>query len=125
MLLNSRVHSNTLPAQSYAPYGLTPQGSEYDAQDYTDTAESLGIKISMSKKQSPWENSYQESFYSNFKVDLADPNRFELLGELIEAIHQTIRYYNAKRIHTALKMSPEQYRLAYSKSTRLCTTLSR
>jgi putative transposase len=105
-------------------YLHSDQGSEYDSQEYTATAEKINIKISMSKKQSPWENSYQESFYSNFKLDLADPNRFDLLGELIEAIHQTIKYYNTKRIHTALKMSPQEYRLAYSKNTRLYTTLS-
>ena len=89
------------------------QGSEYDAQDYTNTAESLGIKISMSKKQSPWENSYQESFYSNFKVDLGDPNRFDSLGELIEEINLKINYYNKKRIHTKLKMSPAWFRKQY------------
>jgi putative transposase len=105
-------------------YLHSDQGSEYDSQEYTNTAEKIGIKISMSRKQSPWENAYQESFYSNFKLDLGDPARFEPLGKLIEAIHQTIKYYNTKRIHTALKMSPEEYRLAYSKNTRLCTSLS-
>ncbi len=94
-------------------YLHSDQGSEYDAQIYTETAESLGIKISMSKKSSPWENAFQESFYSNFKVDLGDPDRFEFLGELIAEIHQQINYYNTKRIHTSLKMSPEKFRLQY------------
>ena len=40
----------------------------------------------MSAKSSPWENAYQESFYSQFKVDLGRTDRFNELGELIEAI---------------------------------------
>lgn len=65
----------------------------------------------MSKKASPWENGYQESFYNNFKTDLGlEFDRFETMGEIIAAIHQTITYYNRKRIHTSLKMTPEQFK---------------
>lgn len=82
------------------------QGSEYLAKDYIFLAETLGIRLSMSAKGSPWENGYQESFYSQFKVDLGDPNRFETLGELVYEIYQTIYKCNNRRIHTALKMPP-------------------
>jgi transposase InsO family protein len=89
----------------------TDQGSEYCSKEYTSFLTSLGIQISMSKKQSPWENGYQESFYNNFKTDLGlEFERFETMGELIEAIHQTIQYYNTKRIHSVLKMTPYQFR---------------
>ena len=64
----------------------------------------------MSKKSSPWENAYQESFYSQFKLDLGRTDCFETLGELIEAIYLAIHYYNTKRIHTALKMPPLTYK---------------
>jgi len=63
----------------------------------------------MSRAGCPWENGYQESFYKGFKQDLGDPNRFETLGELIAEIYRTINYYNRKRIHTALGMSPLQF----------------
>ena len=86
------------------------QGSEYNSQQYTDILEKLKIKISMSNKSSPWENGHQESFYSGFKLDLGDVNRFDELGELIESIYKKIDYYNTNRIHTALKMSPKQFR---------------
>ena len=49
-------------------------------------------------------NAYQESFYSQFKVDLGMISRFETLEELIEEIYQTIYYYNNKRFHSSLKM---------------------
>jgi len=90
----------------------TDQGSEYCSEENIQFLSSFGIRISMSKKASPWENGYQESFYNNFKTDLGlEFDRFETLGELIEGIHQTIYYYNTQRIHTTLKMSPEQFKL--------------
>jgi putative transposase len=85
------------------------QGKEYRSKVYTKFAESTGTKISMSHKASPWENGYQESFYSQFKVDLGDPNRFKTLAELTVAIHQQIYYYNNQRIHSKLKMPPTIY----------------
>jgi putative transposase len=87
------------------------QGSEYTAEIFQDFCISSGIKISMSKKGSPWQNGYQESFYDKFKIDLGDPNRFESLGELVFEIYRTIYVYNTTRIHTALKMSPREFAL--------------
>lgn len=101
---------------SVAIYFHSDQGSEYDADTTTTFVTTSGMIVSMSDKASPWQNGFQESFYSQFKVDLGDPNRFELLGELIEAIHYTINYYNTKRRHTTLKTTPENYRLKFFKN---------
>ena len=68
-----------------------------------------GIKASFSSKSSPWQNGYQESFYSEFKKDLGQPTRFETIGEFMEAIYLQVHYYNNRRIHTALKMPPALY----------------
>jgi transposase InsO family protein len=84
-------------------------GSEYTAKVFQDFCLSAGIDISMSRKGSPWENGYQESFYDKFKIDLGDPNRFDDLGELVYEIYHTIHIYNTIRIHTALKMSPREF----------------
>lgn len=85
------------------------QGSEYKSRVYCRFAQSLGIKLSMSHKGSPWENGFQESFYSHFKVDLADSGRFKTLGELAVEVYRQIYYYNHQRIHSKLKMPPQQY----------------
>jgi transposase InsO family protein len=90
------------------------QGVEYRSKAYTELANRFNIQISMSRKASPWENGYQESFFSQFKVDLGDPNRFATLPELIEYIHLRIYIYNQHRIHTSLKMSPNSYLRARS-----------
>jgi len=115
-LLNS--HSVQLPLTALIAavekYGRpeilhSDQGSEYKGLVYTSFAESLGIRLSMSHKGSPWENGYQESFYSQFKVDLGDWNRYKTLGELAVAVYLQIHYYNTKRIHSKLKMPPALY----------------
>lgn len=88
-------------------------GREYTAGDYDEMIANLNITRSMARPGCPWENGYQESFYSQFKVDLGDQNRFSSLGELTAEIYQTIYLYNYKRIHSALKMSPVQFTRQY------------
>ncbi len=63
----------------------------------------------MAGKGCPWENGYQESFCSQFKVELGDPGRLQLLGELMVLIYQQIYYYNQERIHTSLNMAPNAF----------------
>ena len=94
-------------------YLHSDQGSEYDAKSYEDYVQSKNIIISMSHKNSPWENAFQESFYSQFKVDLGYVIRFETVEKLIEEIYQTIYYYNNQRIHTSLKMAPVSFKQKY------------
>lgn len=87
------------------------QGSEYTGNLYKNIVKSNNISFSNSAKASPWENGYQESFYSQFKEELEDPNKFNTIPELIEAIYRQLHYYNNKRIHTSLKTTPVNYRL--------------
>ncbi len=91
-------------------YFHSDQGSEYVSGAYESLLQSFGATISHSRKSSPWQNGYQESFYSNFKLELGNLKRFNHVGELIEAVHQQIGYYNNRRIHTALRMPPVRYR---------------
>lgn len=89
------------------------QGSEYRSKEYQTFLRANEIKASMSKKSSPWQNGFQESYYCGFKEDLGDTRLYKNTGELTEAIHRTINYYNKSRIHTALKMSPGQFFIQY------------
>jgi len=101
-------------ANNSAPEILhSDHGSEYASADYSTICLSLGIKQSMSQPGCPWENGYQESFYSQFKIDLGDSDRFNSLGELVYAIYKTIHSYNHSRIHTKLKMPPVLYSRQY------------
>ena len=84
-------------------------GSEYNSEIFIEALSNIGTLISRSAPGCPWENGYQESFHSQFKVDFGDPSRFKTLGELVYEIYQTIYKYNHTRIHSALKMSPIQF----------------
>lgn len=93
-------------------YFHSDQGSEYESEEYIEMMNNNKIIFSMSRKSSPWENGYQESFYSGFKLDLGQTNYYQTIGELYEVIAQTIAYYNNDRIHTTLKTSPLKFRLS-------------
>lgn len=99
------------------------QGSEYVSGAYETLLLEHGVTPSFSKKSSPWQNGYQESFYANFKLELGNPSRFTDLGELIEAIHQQIHYYNTKRIHTKLRMAPMVFRQFQEQKIALMATV--
>jgi transposase InsO family protein len=103
---DAKQKQKTTPA-----YCHSDKGSEYDSYKYKTLIRSHNTLVSMSKKGSPWENGYQESWYSHYKEELGDIDRFQTLGELVEAIALQIHYYNHDRIHTSLKTSPVKFRL--------------
>lgn len=119
----SRFHNQNLVMEAFMdaekrtrthPHYLhSDQGSEYTSDDYKTYVTSKNITISFADKASPWQNGFQESFYGKFKVDLGHMEQFETLGELIEAVYQTIHYYNNKRRHTSLNTNPVRFRLNY------------
>jgi len=102
--------------QALATADCTPQcfhsdqGSEYGSDRFLALLSTLSVQISMCPKASPWRNPQQESFFGRFKVEFGDPDRFETLAELIEAIYAYVAYYNNDRIHTRLRMSPVEFR---------------
>jgi len=90
-------------------YFHTDQGSEYQSEEHADFLARLGVTVSMSKKGSPWENGRQESFFSHYKLELENVNRFESEGELIANIYNQIYYFNNIRIKTKLRMAPAKF----------------
>ena len=108
------VKEATLEAIAYwkrlPQYFHSDQGSEYQSEEHLSLLENMGVIISMSEKASPWQNGHQESFYSQFKLELGSLNHLSE-GKIVERIYQQIYYYNHLRIHTALKMPPRKYYL--------------
>jgi transposase InsO family protein len=70
----------------------------------------LNIQISVSDPGSPWQNTWSESFFSRFKAEFGNFNRFENLGELLESIYAYMKYFNTSRIQLKTKMSPYQFK---------------
>jgi len=100
------LHNNPRPKIFHSD-----NGSEYNSAVFIEALGTVGVSISRSAPGCPWENGYQESFYDKFKIDLGDPSRFKNLGELVYEIYQTVWQYNNERIHTALKMPPQEFAL--------------
>ena len=73
------------------------------------TCDGFEIQLSCSNKASPWQNGFMERWFSTFKTELNSLARFNDLSEVHEAIALQIHYYNTRRIHTALKTTPEDY----------------
>ena len=84
------------------------QGSEYTSQLFMAMLTYYDVQPSHSTKSSPWQNGYQESLYSNFKLEV-EADQYPGHGQLIAAIHHQVHYYNTSRIHTSLKMAPQQF----------------
>jgi transposase InsO family protein len=50
-----------------------------------------------------------ERFMRTIQLELGPLNQYQDLPHLHEAVARAIYYYNHRRIHTALKMSPADY----------------
>lgn len=104
-----RAILDALSKYSPPPILHSDQGSEYLSYKLRDLCQKLEIELSCSDKASPWQNGFKERFYGTLKDELGPVSIFKDLSELYEGVALTIYYYNHKRIHTALKMSPVAY----------------
>lgn len=85
------------------------QGSEYLSYRHQLTCDRYEITLSCSTAASPWQNGFMERFFGSFKAELGSLKPYQDVSELHEAIALTMFYYNTRRIHSALKMSPAAY----------------
>ena len=85
------------------------QGSEYLSYKHQELCQRMEITLSCSKRASPWQNGFMERFFCGFKLELGNVNRHKDLARFHEAVALAIFYYNTKRIHSALGMSPAAY----------------
>lgn len=92
------------------------RGREFLSEMCIRFLENVGVQISVSDPGSPWQNGWSESFFSRFKAESGNLNRFETEGELIEYIFGYISYYNNDRIQTTIKMTPHQFKQKFSES---------
>ena len=95
------------------------QGSEYLSHKHQYLCDRLEITLSCSSKASPWQNGFMERRYGNFKLELGPLTHYQYIAKLHEAIALQIHYYNTKRKHTALKMSPGAYAARLKQSSFL------
>ncbi len=85
------------------------QGSEYLSLLHQEICQRYEIQLSASAKSSPWQNGFMETWFRGFKLELGPLSQFQDIAQLHEAIALQVHYYNTKRIHSALGMSPAAY----------------
>jgi putative transposase len=94
------------------PGGLifhSDRGSEYVGATLRDRLRALRIRQS-SALRGPEDNAHMESFFHSLKAELINGVRFETEATLRYAIAGYVRYYNHRRIHSALAYrSPVDY----------------
>ncbi|GIW59219.1 MAG: hypothetical protein KatS3mg087_0285 [Patescibacteria group bacterium] len=75
-LILSTIEQATSNTKTTPTIFHSDQGTEFMAQACTSFLENLGTKILASDKASPWQNGYQESFFSRFKDEFSEFSRF-------------------------------------------------
>ena len=106
------THAAMLDALSkYPPPAIlhSDQGSEYLSYKHRDLCERYEIQLSCSAAGKPWQNGFMERWFGGCKLELGPLTKFSDIDRLHEGIAHQVYYYNTKRIHTALKMSPAAY----------------
>jgi Transposase and inactivated derivatives len=88
------------------------QGVQYQNSRYSEKLNELGVIQSMSRKGNCLDNSPTENFFGRMKNEMwyNKENEYQTSKELIDGIHEYIKYYNEVRIVTKLKSSPIDYR---------------
>lgn len=82
-------------------YGVilhSDQGFQYTSNEYKAICESNGIRISMSPKESPVDNSPIESFHSNLKRETLRSYNITSLEQYVNLVKEWILFYNTNRI---------------------------
>ena len=86
------------------------RGSQYASRDYRALLAARGITVSMSRVGNCWDNAPVESFFSSLKAELASTARWATLPDAETAVADYLRFYNHRRLHSALGYrSPAQY----------------
>jgi transposase InsO family protein len=79
------------------------RGSEFLGSAFTHHLEKFGVCQSTTRGGSPDENAHIESFFHSLKADLIHGERFGDIRELRRHLQRYVRYYNYRRMHSALQ----------------------
>jgi putative transposase len=95
------------------PRGLifhSDRGSEFLGMTFRRRLAAVGILQSTTRGGAPEENAHIESFFHSLKADLIHGQRFRTVRELRQQLRRYVRYYNHRRLHSALDYrSPVDY----------------
>jgi putative transposase len=117
-------------AERQPPPGLvhhSDRGVQYACEEYVGTLEQHHIIPSMSRPANPYDNASCESFFKTLKREEIYANPYQDLEHLRAKIEEFIeRYYNPRRLHSALGYRPpdEFEQASLTETTSLGATMS-
>jgi transposase InsO family protein len=87
------------------------RGSVYASGDYQARLAAAGVRVSMSRRGTGWDNAVAESFFASLKRELLGRQRWPTREAASDAIADYIdRWYNHERRHSSLGyLSPAEY----------------
>ena len=86
------------------------RGIEFVGSAISQRLEEHGVCQSTTRGGSPDENAHIESFFHSLKADLIHGERFRDVRELRRHLHRYVRFYNYRRMHSALRyQAPVDY----------------
>lgn len=109
------------------PPGLvhhSDRGVQYASAAYTRRLTEAGLAISMSRRGTPYDNAYAESFIKTLKHEEIYLNEYADLAEAEASIeHFLVEVYNRRRLHSALGYRPPVEFEAHATQTMAVTPL--
>ena len=89
------------------------RGSEFLGTAFRTRLAVDGVRQSMTRGGAPGENAHMESFFHSLKADIIHGRSFQTVAELRQRLRRYVRYYNHRRLHSALGYhSPVDYERA-------------
>jgi putative transposase len=114
--------SEHAPAMSCAVYWLprsvlsrirlnTDRGSTYTAKDFTKLCDRLGIRQSMGRVGSCFDNAASEAFFSTLEHEVLSRHHFRTRAEARAVVVPWCQdFYNVKRLHSSADLlAPDEY----------------
>jgi putative transposase len=110
--------NNALSRYNVPEYHHSDQGKQYCSYDYTDILKKNGIRISMSRKATPTDNPYIESFFKTLKYDEVYMWEYDTIETVRLRISEFIdTTYSKKRLHSSLGyVPPEEFESEWNKN---------
>jgi putative transposase len=107
-------HAKEIIEQAFARYGLpeivnTDQGSQFTADEFTNTVLSRGCKLSMDGKGAWRDNVFVERLWRSVKYERVYLRAYGAVSEAKADVATYIDWYNRERVHSSIEdRAPEQ-----------------
>ena len=87
------------------------RGCQYTSYEFAALAERLGVRLSVGRTGSCYDNAVAEAFFATLKDELVDRRRWPTIAELRQAVFAYIEgWFNTRRLHSTLGyVSPARY----------------